>query len=211
MPHCSEQYPEGRQTLDVFIIDDHAMFRSGLALVIQQGIPDVRVFEAGSLAGALRLDTPPALILLDVHLEGINGLDGMAALQSRWPDAAILVVSAENGPDLVRRALDLGARGFLPKTAAAAEVLRVIGELRRGRPGPVATAPRADAGAAALTPRQAEVLDLLVRGQSNKLIARSLGVSENTVRWHVQCLLELLQVSSRAEAAYAARRRGLIS
>jgi DNA-binding NarL/FixJ family response regulator len=107
-----------------------------------------------------------------------------------------------------------GAAAFVSKADSADNILAVIDRLRRGEPAGAAAPPAAGEGAGSpqlLTPRQFEVLDLLCQGLPNKVIGRRLGLSENTVRGHVQAVLAALQVSSRSEAGFAARRRGLVA
>ncbi|WP_077001357.1 response regulator transcription factor [Variovorax sp. KK3] len=198
----------------ILLVDDHALFRCGLRMVLDAGIDGLEVAEAASLEEALR--TPmqdPALVLLDIQLHGLNGLEGIALVKRKWPEAAVVILSSDVSPQKIRLALDRGAAAFVSKAEPADRILGVIGQLRQGLPvaGEAAQAPVGDAGAALLTPRQSEVLDLMCQGLSNKLIGRRLNLSENTVRGHVQAVLAALQVSSRSEAGFAARQRGLVA
>jgi DNA-binding NarL/FixJ family response regulator len=149
----------------------------------------------------------PALVLLDIQLHGLSGLEGIALVKRKWPEAAVVILSSDFAHQNVRLALERGAVAFVSKAEPADKILAVIDQLRRGRPVPAGegTAPRQ-----LLTPRQSEVLDLMCQGLSNKVIGRRLNLSENTVRGHVQAVLAALQVSSRSEAGFAARRRGLV-
>lgn len=199
----------------ILLIDDHALFRCGLRMVLASGIPELEVAEAGSLEEGLRagMDSP-ALVLLDIQLHGLNGLEGIALVKRKWPDAAVVILSSDAGPNNVRMALERGAAAFVSKADSADNILALIERLRRGEPASLATQAPAAEGAAVpqlLTPRQFEVLDLLCQGLPNKVIGRRLGLSENTVRGHVQAVLAALQVSSRSEAGFAARRRGLVA
>ena len=199
----------------ILLVDDHALFRCGLRMVLDAGIAGLEVAEAASLEEALR--TPmqdPALVLLDIQLHGLNGLEGIALVKRKWPEAAVVILSSEVSPQKVRMAMERGAAAFVSKADPADRILGVIHQLRQGLPvaGDAAHALGADAGAPALlTPRQSEVLDLMCQGLSNKLIGRRLNLSENTVRGHVQAVLAALQVSSRSEAGFAARQRGLVA
>jgi DNA-binding NarL/FixJ family response regulator len=203
-------------TLRILLIDDHAMFRAGLALVLRSALTGVQVLEAASLDGALRhpdkLTQAPDVVILDIHLEGLNGLNGIALLKRQWPLTPIVMLSSETSSETKRQALALGASAFVSKTETPDHILTTI-QAMLGQ-GVIPTA-RSDSTSsptapARLTARQSEVLDLLSQGLPNKVIGRRLGLTENTVRWHVQAVLELLQVSSRAEAVYVARQRGLI-
>lgn len=195
------------------LIDDHALFRAGLRMTLESAYPGVPLREAATLDEAVhdRRDAPaPTVVLLDLQLPGLNGMDGMTLIRHKWPDCAIVVLSADDSPDTARRALELGALRYISKGEPAASILDGISAVMRAEPGALAPAPPRAATTPRLTPRQCEVLDLLCQGMSNKLIGRRLNLSENTVRGHVQALLALLQVVSRAEAAYAARSRGLV-
>ncbi len=199
--------------LKILLIDDHAMFRSGMGMVLRSGMANVEVFEAGSLEEAmLGAITAPAVVLLDIQLQGLNGLECIAVLQRKWPQVPIIMLSSDASANTVRLALQRGATAFVSKADTAdtmvAVITRVLGQQPTGHlptstPDKTPERPR-------LTPRQCEVLDLLCQGLPNKTIGRRLGLTENTVRGHVQALLGLLQVSSRTEASFAAHRSGLI-
>lgn len=200
----------------IVLIDDHAMFRTGMRLVLQAGLPDVEVCEAASLEQAVRPPAvAPALALLDIDLQGVNGLEGIGLLRQRWPQTPVIMLSSSAEPETVRLALSRGAAAFVSKAETAAHILTVV---RRALDGPgSAGAAGADGlgvaaagAAAALTPRQVEVLDLLAEGLSNKVMARRMQLSEFTVRGHVHAVLRLLGVTSRSQAAIAARSRGLL-
>jgi len=202
----------GMSPTGILLIDDHALFRSGLSMVLRAAIAGVEVREAGSLDEALHATAEaPDVVLLDIQLHGLNGLDGMALLKRQWPRAPIVVLSSDTRPETARQAVERGAAAFVSKAETASAMLAVVNRVI-GQEAP-ASAPATTADSTAephLTPRQCEVLDLLCQGLSNKLIGRRLNLSENTVRGHVQALLAVLQVTSRSEAAYAARRRGLV-
>jgi DNA-binding NarL/FixJ family response regulator len=202
-------------TINILLIDDHAMFRSGLRMVLNAHMDGAVVFEAGSLNEATQ-DAPEEIdvILLDINLPGLNGLDGMAFLKRRWPMVPVIILSSQDGPETVRDALARGAVRFISKADTADRIVALLNRVLRGeysvpenQPGDgEVTLPIPQH----LTPRQCEVLDLVCQGMSNKLIARHLALSENTVRGHVQAILGFLEVSSRSEAAFAARRRRLV-
>jgi DNA-binding NarL/FixJ family response regulator len=200
----------------ILLIDDHALFRCGLRMVLLSGIPELEVAEAASLEEGMKTAmTEPALVLLDIQLHGLNGLEGIALVKRKWPEAAVVILSSDAAPQNVRMALERGAAAFVSKADTADNILAVIEQLRRGQE--VVSPLQGDANRSAdsarqlLTPRQFEVLDLLCQGLPNKVIGRRLNLSENTVRGHVQAVLAALQVSSRSEAGFAARRRGLVA
>ncbi|TFZ07765.1 response regulator [Ramlibacter humi] len=205
----------------ILLLDDHTLFRSGLRMVLAAGIERLQVLEAASLDQALALDGTPQLLLVDVQLPGLNGLEAIAPLRRRWPRAAVVMLSSHTEPEKVKLALERGAAAYVSKADSAERILAVVVPLLRGeslaaeagtpaalvaglQAEPAATPPR-------LTPRQCEVLNLMCQGLSNKVIGRRMSLSENTVRGHVQAILAALQVSSRSEAAFVARRLGLIA
>lgn len=200
--------------LKILLIDDHALFRSGLRMVLASGLEAVEIGEMASLEETLRMvPGAPDIVLLDILLQGLNGLDGIVLLQQRWPAAAIVVLSSDNTSKSVQRALALGAVAYVSKSDTADNIIAVINRIRAGQLV-AASSDSATAevdGRPRLTPRQCEVLDLLCQGLSNKMIGRRLELSENTVRWHVQALLAALQASSRSEAVFAARNCGLVN
>jgi DNA-binding NarL/FixJ family response regulator len=195
----------------IFLIDDHAMFRSGLSLVITAAIPFACILEAGSLKDAIthgpdRLD----LVLLDINLQGLSGLEGMELLKRKWPLVPVLMLSSQSEPETVRLALARGAAGFVSKAQSAEQIVQAIHDVLRGQ-FPALQFSVTQTGERRLTPRQCEVLDLLSQGLSNKLVARRLKLSDNTVRRHVQDILVFFGVGSRAEAVATARHQRLIS
>jgi DNA-binding NarL/FixJ family response regulator len=202
----------------ILLIDDHALFRCGLRMVLAAGIPGVEVEEAASLEEAMQGTlASPALVLLDIQLHGLNGIEGIALVKRKWPGAAVVMLSSQTEPQTMALARQRGATTFVSKAATADTILSVIDQVRRGLLGASAASPTlplselCDADVQRLTPRQSEVLDLLCQGLSNKVIGRRLNLSENTVRGHVQAVLAALQVSSRSEAGFAARQRGLVA
>jgi DNA-binding NarL/FixJ family response regulator len=200
----------------ILIVDDHALFRSGLRLVLETEFPDANILEAGSIHDAINSASfNPSIILLDIALNGLNGLDGIALLQRRWPAIKIVMLSSDTSVSTSQLALELGAVAFVTKAETAKKILAVIKDVDtalcnnlnnkfKAKEEPVGDA------YLRLTVRQCEVLDLLAKGLSNKVIARELGCAENTVRGHVQAILAFFNVTSRTEAAYAAKVRGII-
>jgi len=196
----------------ILLIDDHAMLRSGLAMLLRTSIADVEVIEASTLAEVLYADMDtPNVVLLDILLHGLNGLDGLPLLKRKWPRVPVVVLSSDATPETPGRAKAQGAAAFVSKEKTADEILATVRQVLGFAPPPV---PSPDAAgvysAPLLTPRQCEVLNLLGQGLPNKAIGRKLDLSENTVRGHVQAILLALQTSNRSEAVFAARRMGLI-
>ena len=199
----------------LLLVDDHTLFRTGLRLIVQDHPGVGAIAEAGSVAEACAL-APCAvdLVLLDIQMPGMNGLDGLRPLREAFPQARVVLVSASVAPDAVREARARGADGFLPKSASGADILDAITLALSGLPCfPAANTPvppPAGHPAPALTTRQSDVLRLLCAGKPNKVIARELGLSENTVRVHVAAIFGQLGVNSRSAALLAAQRLGLV-
>jgi DNA-binding NarL/FixJ family response regulator len=185
------------------------MFRAGLNMVIAMAMPEAAIFEAASVNEALH--TAPdniSIVLLDIKLNGSSGLEDIVLVKHKWPDVPVLMLSSLDEPETARLALARGAAAFVSKAESADKVIKVIQQLQRGdfsRKQIVSSESERR-----LTPRQREVIELLHIGLSNKLIARKLDLSENTVRRHVQDILEHFQVANRAEAVFAARQQSLV-
>lgn len=205
--------------MKVLIADDHPLVRDALARTLRCVQPDAEVLEAADFASALRMlqNESPQLALVDLHMPGMERVDGVRRLRLLCPGVPLVVASGEDDPAVIRAALAAGAVGFLPK-AEQPEVLQQALRLVLGggtytppqaladlQPG--APAPRPDASG--LTPRQTDVLRCLMRGQPNKLIARELGLTEGTVKIHIAAILRVLQARNRTEAVVVARNLGL--
>ena len=203
----------------ILLIDDHSLFRAGLRLILETSPePPGEIVEAGGLAEALAYASPNvALILLDILMPGMNGIDGIALLRRRWPKARILVLSAVDRPDLAQRALAEGALAFLSKTAQPEQIRA---EVRAALAGQAVAAPGASPrfsreaplrGEERLSSRQLEVLELMCRGLPNKVIAARLDLSGSTVRNHVSAILRHFSASTRTEAVMRAQRLGVVA
>jgi two-component system nitrate/nitrite response regulator NarL len=203
-------------TARLLLVDDHNLFRTGLRLIVQDHPGVGAIAEAGSIAEACALRLEDAdLVLLDIQLPGMSGLDGLHLLRQACPKARIVLVSASVAPDAIHEARARGADGFLPKSASAEDILEAITCALAGQP---CFPPNSGNGATtrgpavpSLTARQLDVLSHLCTGKPNKVIARDLGLSENTVRVHVAAIFAQLGVNSRSAALLAAQRLGLSS
>ncbi len=210
------------------VVDDHALIREAMRVLLHGLRSDAQVLESADAQGALQtLQTHPDtdLVLLDLHLPDQDGLQVLATVTERHPAVAVVMLSGDLDQSTIRKALDLGAQGFIPKTetcevltSALALVLAggvyVPPAALRGAPTPqlptaAARSSSPGAGSLGLTDRQLDVLALLMEGKNNKLICRALDLSEPTVKNHVSAILKTLGVSSRTEAVLAVTRLGL--
>jgi len=203
--------------MKALLVDDHAMFRDGVSLLISLRFPGVELLQAGTLAQAVAVLARHADIdvaLLDLAMPDSSGLDALTRLREQAPDLRIVVLSADDTPATVHGAIDLGAAGFIPKTAEGKvleEALRIVLDGGVFMPRSVIGAPpaRADTDALGLSPRQLEVLRLLIEGAPNKRICRELSLAESTVKTHMQEIFRRLDVNNRTQAVIAAAKMGL--
>lgn len=196
-------------TPHIFLIDDHPMFRAGLGMVLNRALPQAVITQAASVEDALNATSDTLhLVLLDIKLNGSSGLEGIALIKQRWPAVPILMLSSHDEPETTRLALARGATAFMSKAEAPEKIIDTIAQLLRGEL-PLAE-PLVYHNDKHLTPRQREVLALLHAGLTNKVIARKLALSDNTVRRHMQEILKYFKVSTRAEAVLAARQQALV-
>lgn len=209
--------------MKLLLVDDHALFRDGLALLIDQaGLPAQHLLHAGDLAEArARLAEHPdiRLVLLDLALPDSDGLDTLRRLREPGGAPACLVVSAQDDARTVLAAIDAGAAGFIPKTTQSELMLHALRTVLAGgvylptsvsaRPAERAAATVDAAEQLGLSPRQVDVLRLLIEGHANKQIARALALSESTVKTHLEAIFKRLDVNSRTQAVVSAARLGL--
>jgi DNA-binding NarL/FixJ family response regulator len=222
--------------MKVLVVDDHALIRQGLRTVLAQlGQPgeSVEVIEAAGYAEALeRIAATPELdlVLLDLRMPGVSGFVALADIEDRYPDLPVVIMTGDEEPELVREAFDHGALGFIPKSSPPPVILAALRLVLSGgtyvppqimaasraagaRPAPPAVTTYAADPALALslglTPRQNDVLTLLLAGKSNKVISRDLNLAEGTVKNHVAAVLKALNVDTRVQAVIAAARLGI--
>lgn len=203
----------------ILIVDDHPLFRDALKHALQGGFEAVTIKEAGSLDEAGKLldkDSEFDLVLLDLKMPGVQGLTGLAYLRAQYPAVPIAVVTASEEDHIMRRALDLGASGFIPKSSSIETIKQAIAGVLNGDiwvPKDAQVSASKDAAGdalakklATLTPQQVRVLMMLREGLLNKQIAYQLSVSEATIKAHVSAILTKLGVGSRTQAVIAAGR-----
>lgn len=208
--------------MNILLIDDHPVFIEGIRGVLLRLGPDTVVATSGSCEEALALideDDDRDLVILDINLPGMSGLEGLRLLRHRLPATPIVLLSASENRARVLQAIEQGAKGYIPKSSPPEIIVNALQlVLSGGVYLPMAVldtlssnpAPEHQGSDQALTPRQLAVLKLLAEGLSNKEIARQLDLAENTVRVHVSAILRFLGVSNRTEAGVAAVRIGLL-
>ncbi|WP_407157897.1 response regulator [Bradyrhizobium sp. STM 3557] len=199
------------------IADDHPLFRNALRQAVASVVSSAVVDEAGSfedLTALLEKDAEVDLILLDLTMPGISGFSGLIYLRAQYPAVPVVIVSASDDAATIRRSLDFGASGFIPKRFGVDTLRDAILKVMEGE---IWVPPDTDLTAAAdpemtrlrdrlvtLTPQQVRVLMMLSEGLLNKQIAYELGVSEATIKAHVSAILQKLGVESRTQAVIAA-------
>jgi DNA-binding NarL/FixJ family response regulator len=202
------------------IADDHALIRFGLREMLEGCWPEVEVLEVETLpqvVSCLTRDPEIGLVLLDLVIPGARGLEGLDLLRRHFPAVAVVVVSADETPSLIRRALAAGAAGYLPKstrTEVMAGALRLVlaggiyvpPSLIDRDENPEPDQPTLDPAKLGLTERQGDILLLLAAGLSNRAIGDRLNLAEQTVKNQVSQVLRRLGLGSRVEAAVLARR-----
>jgi DNA-binding NarL/FixJ family response regulator len=204
-------------TIHFVIADDHPLFRDALRQAVMSVIPTAKIDEAGSfeeLTALLEQDAEVDLILLDLTMPGISGFSGLIYLRAQYPAIPVVIVSASDDVGTIRRSVDFGASGFIPKRFGVDTLRDAIPKIMDGD---VWIPPDVDLSSAAdpemtrlrdrlvtLTPQQVRVLMMLSQGLLNKQIAYELGVSEATIKAHVSAILQKLGVESRTQAVIAA-------
>ena len=210
----------------ILVIDDHPLMRKGIIQLIAMEDSLRLAGEAGDGRQGLELarQLRPDLILLDLNMRGLSGLDTLKALKATDLDARVIILTVSDSEEDVVAALRAGADGYLLKDMEPEELMAALDEAVHGHTviakeltGVLARAVQResleemtpDSGFGELTPREREILCLLAEGQSNKVIARNLGITDGTVKLHVKAILRKLSVHSRVEAAVLAVERQL--
>lgn len=202
----------------ILVVDDHALVRHGLALVIKTSWPDVAVHEAGTLAEGLRAAQATdnlTAVLYDLNLADSTGLPGLTAMMKAAGSAPVIVVSGQVDHGTMSQCIMAGARGFLPKGSRPEVLDHALAMVMAGGvfapilSTPLVDEPKPSAILGELTSRQRDVLRLLMSGRSNKEIARSLGVLEGTIKVHLRSIMMKLKVRNRTHLAIVAAQAGV--
>jgi len=208
---------------EILVADDHPLYREAIMGVIQHAFPDATVYEAADFESALaelekhdELD----LVLLDLNMPGMDGLNGLIHLRNIAPETPVAMISAEEDRDVVLRAITYGAVGFISKSTSRDNIGEAISKILDGqvylpsdiiRSGKKSTSPSKNDNQtidpklmASLTRRQLLVLERMANGESNKQIAYELNIAETTVKTHVSAILNKLDVHNRMQAVLCA-------
>jgi two-component system, NarL family, nitrate/nitrite response regulator NarL len=211
--------------MKLLIVDDHPVLREGLVALLRQAGPDTDVLQACDAGEALALVEDHAdldAVVLDLMMPGMDGWQAISEFGRKRPELPVIVLSSSEDPQDARKALALGALGYVPKSASQHLLLSAIRIVLNGDlyvPSLVLNEPHgamqrqngtAEPGAALLTGRQVEILAMLSKGQPNKTIATSLDLSEKTVKAHITAIFRALNVVNRTQAAAVGREAGLI-
>jgi len=211
-----------KSSVRVLIVDDHAIVRKGIRALLSEadGFEVVGEADTGQAAVLCAQETQPDVILMDLLMPGMDGIEATRQITSRLPQTRILVLTSFSADSKVFPAIKAGALGYLLKDSSPEELVRAIRQVHRGEPSlhptiarkllqeiarPVELPPAPEA----LTPREMMVLQLIAQGLSNQEIADQIAVSEPTVRTHVSRILSKLHLASRTQAALYAVREGL--
>jgi DNA-binding NarL/FixJ family response regulator len=202
------------------IVDDHKVVRDGIRFMLLDA-PDIEIVgdaeSAEEMFDVIEGD-PVDVVLLDIRMEGMTGLDALERIASEFPQVGVLMLSMHDQPGYVRRAIDLGASGYLLKSAGRDEILAAITAVSEGETYVqsrliqplLADVTGSSRRTGRLSPREQQVLQLIANGLENKQIARELELSEATVKTYIRGVFERLDVSSRAEAVAVGLRIGVI-
>ena len=209
------------------VIDDHPLIQDAVSNVLRSLDAQIHIEVASDCERGLVMaahGTEPDLVLLDLNLPGLSGMAALTAWRTRFPGVPVIVVSATMDQQTVLAALGAGAAGFIPKSSSNAVMLHAVRLVQAGgkylppevlqRSGSSGTVHRPRQVALSLetlglTTRQIDVLRLIAKGASNKIICRELGLAERTVKAHITAILRALKVTSRTQAAIAAASLGL--
>jgi DNA-binding NarL/FixJ family response regulator len=202
--------------IQVLIADDHPVVCRGLASIIQTE-PDMAVVGQaanGEQAVQMFREYKPNVTLMDLRMPAMDGVEAIRTIRSENPDASIIVLTTYQGDENIHRALKAGAQSYLLKGMADVELLTAIRNVHAGRrylPQPIRESLANRPPNSELSGRELQILELIVKGRSNRQIGETLEIAEATVKWHVNIILSRLNVSHRTQAAVAALTRGLVA
>ena len=200
----------------IFIVDDHPVVRAGLTSMLgtQAELEVVGYAASGEEALAKLGQSAPDVILLDLRMHGMSGIETLSAARIAAPATRVIILTSFETDEDIYRSVRAGAQGYLLKDTSLKEMVEAIRTVYSGKryiPRDIALRLAERMMRTDLTPREVEILKMLSKGPTNKQIGLALGISENTVKNHVNSIIEKLEVSDRTEAATIAIQRGLIT
>ena len=197
----------------LLLVDDHPPIRDALTLLLRKLDRQIRVDEAGDCAEAIaHADRQYDLIVLDMKLPGLNGLDALAAIREAFPATRVCVLSGDEDPDLVHRAIEQGAMGYITKSSTSEVIIQALRLVLADSvylPEKVLRAAPDRGRIEGLTARQMDVVRRLVEGKPNKIIAQELDISESTCKLHVSDILRKLDLDNRVQLVIHFAKQGL--
>ena len=201
--------------IKVMVVDDHPLMRVGVSAIINARPNMTVVAQTGTGEEAVTLfrEHKPDITLMDLRLPKMTGVDAILAIRARYPESRFVVLTTYEGDEDIHRAFEAGAQGYVIKGMPYQTLIDALLRVHSGGrflPPPVARALESRMPDSDLSPREQEVLQLLVNGKSNKEIASELGITSATVKCHVSTILMRLNVSDRTQAVVAALQRGLV-
>src|SRR5215831_1148294 len=203
------------ELIRVLIADDHPVVCLGLLGIINSQ-PDMVVLaqaKSGTEVVALARKHNPDVILMDLRMPGMSGVEAIAAIRAERPESAVIVLTTYQGDEDIRRALAAGAQSYLLKGMSHLKLLEAIRSVRTGHtyfPRSIRNCVPAKLNRPALSPRELDILRLIVKGLSNQEIAEALNITRGTVKWHVNIILRRLDVNDRTQAVVVAAQRGIV-
>jgi DNA-binding NarL/FixJ family response regulator len=203
------------EPIRILVVDDHPIMRVGVAAMLAK-CSDMKVVGfAGSGEDALHQYTKhkPDIVLLDLRLPGIGGVETLDGIRARQRDARIIILTMYEGDEDIHRAMEAGAKGYLVKGISPEVLIASIRKVHAGGvyiPAPVSRSLATRTADTCLSPRECEVLQLLAQGKSNKEIAVALGVRESTIKWHIGVILTRLDANDRTQAVITGLERGYL-
>lgn len=201
--------------IEVLIVDDHPIMRVGIAAMISKCNEMKVIAFAGSGEEAIEKFTKhrPDIVLLDLRLPGMSGVETLQEINCKFPGARIIILTMYEGDEDIHRAMNAGAKGYLAKGLAPETLLAAIRKVHAGGsyvPAPISKSLAARTSDTCLSVRECEVLQLLAKGKSNKEIALELGIRESTVKGHISVIFTRLDANDRTQAVIAGLERGYI-
>ena len=202
-------------TIRVILVDDHPVVRFGLAAIIGLQPDMVVVAEAGSGEEACAICARHAadIVLMDLRLPGLSGVEAIRTIRKSHPAPRFIVLTTYDGDEDIHKALEAGAQAYILKGMSHNELVNAIRMVHSGLkyiPPSVSKSLAERPPHSELSARELEVLELIVKGHSNREIGEALGISEATVKWHINIILSRLNVSDRTQATVAALQRGIV-